>query len=102
MPTTKMVAEGDWLHRADGTARRTSNAKKMRRVKPAVDQIKNSGSVEEQAAALRAVIDHHDLAAARQHAGIDSSNDTIAVMASGGSMGRLGWISGTASSACVQ
>ena len=40
--TPQTVAKGDWLCRADGKARRSSNAikmAKMRRVKPAVDQI---------------------------------------------------------------
>ncbi len=47
----------------------------MRKVKPAVDRILKAGSVEDQAAVLRAVIDHRDLAAARELAGIDSSKD---------------------------
>jgi hypothetical protein len=52
---------------------------KMRRVKPAVDQITTAVSVEDQAALLRAVAGHRNLAAACQFAGINSSlNDTNA------------------------
>ena len=67
-PTTTMtVAKGNWLC-CDGTVRLTLNAKKMekmRRIKPAVDQIKKARSIKEQAAALRPVIDHPKLADAR-------------------------------------
>ena len=80
--TPQTVAKGDWLCRADGKARRSSNAikmAKMRRVKPAVDQITTAVSVEDQAALLRAVAGHRNLAAACQFAGINSSlNDTNA------------------------
>ena len=76
------MAKGDWLCRADGKARRSSNAikmAKMRRVKPAVDQITKAVSVEDQAALLRAVAGHRNLAAACRVAGINSSlNDTDA------------------------
>jgi hypothetical protein len=51
---------------------------KMRRVKPAVDRLCNAGSVEQQASALRAVIDYRDLAAARELAGIDSTKEMAA------------------------
>jgi hypothetical protein len=73
-----MAANDDWLRRVDGTPRRSSAAKKMakmRRVKPAVDRILKAGDVSKQAAVLRAVIDHRDLAAAREVAGIDLSKD---------------------------
>jgi hypothetical protein len=45
--TTATAIKGDWLRRADGTARWSSNAKKMakmHRVKPAVNQIKTLGA----------------------------------------------------------
>ena len=47
----------------------------IRRVKPVVNQICNTGSVkqQQQATVLRAIIDHHDLAAACELAGIDST-----------------------------
>jgi hypothetical protein len=51
---------------------------KMQSVKPAVDQICNVGSVERQASALCAVIDHCDLAAARELAGINSTKEMAA------------------------
>ena len=41
MLTPQTVAKGDWLRRADGKARRSSNAK-MLCIKPAVDQIRSS------------------------------------------------------------
>ena len=50
---------------------------KMRRIKPIVDQIKNTGSVEDQGATLRAVNDHRDLAAACQVSSIDVSKDAV-------------------------
>ncbi len=73
-----MAANDDWLRRVDGTERRSSDAKKMAKmwkVKPAADRILKAGSVEDQAAVLCAVIDHRDLAAACELAGIDSSMD---------------------------
>ncbi len=47
----------------------------MWRVKLAVNKILNACNVEQQAAVLRVVIDHHDLAAARELAGIKSSKE---------------------------
>ncbi len=51
---------------------------KMRRVKPAVNQISNTSNVKQQAAVLCAVIDHCDLAAARELARIDSMKEMAA------------------------
>jgi hypothetical protein len=51
---------------------------KMQRVKPAVDRICNAGNVKQQAAVLCAVIDHRDLAAARELAGINSMKEMAA------------------------
>jgi hypothetical protein len=62
---------------------------KMRRIKPAVDQIKKAGSIEEQAAALRAVIDHPKLVDARRLAGIESSADNSAAMYLCGQSARM-------------
>jgi hypothetical protein len=73
-----MAANDDWLCCVNGTALWSSAAKKMakmRRVKPAVDRILSAGNVFKQAAVLCAVIDHHDLAAAREVASINSSKD---------------------------
>jgi hypothetical protein len=81
MNATAMAVADDWLCRVDGTARKTSAARKMakmRRVKPAVDKIRNAGNVEQQAAVLRAVIDHCDLTAARELTGIDSTKEIAA------------------------
>ncbi len=75
---TVMVANDDWLRRVNGTARRSSAANKMAkmwRVKPAVDRILKAGNVSKQAAVLCAVIDHRDLAAACEVAGIYLSKD---------------------------
>lgn len=51
---------------------------KLRRVKPAVDKIIKAGSVESQAAVLRAVADHPALAAASKLAGIETSKQLAA------------------------
>jgi hypothetical protein len=75
---TAMAANDDWLRCVDGTAQRSFAAKimaKMRRMKPALDQILKAGNVFKQAAMLCAVIDHHDLAAACEVAGINSPKD---------------------------
>ncbi len=73
-----MAANDNWLGCVDGTVRGSSAAKKMakiQRVKLAVDQILKAGDVFKQAAILCAVIDHCDLAAACEVAGIDLSKD---------------------------
>ena len=51
---------------------------KMRLIKPAVNRIHNAGNVEQQAAVLRAVIDHRYFTAARELAGIDSTKEIAA------------------------
>ena len=74
------VDESSWLLRKNGTTCLSSNAirmAKMRRIKPIVDQIKNTGSVEDQGATIRAVNDHRDLAAACQVSSIDVSKDAV-------------------------
>ncbi len=79
MNATAMPTGDDWLCHVDGTARRSSAAKKMakmRRVK--LNQICNAGNVKQQAAVLHAVIDHRDLAAAHELAGIDSTKEMAA------------------------
>ncbi len=81
MNAMAMAVADDWLCRVDGTAQKTSAARKMakmRCVKPAVNKIRNAGNVEQQAAVLRAVIDHRDLTAARELAGIDSTKEIAA------------------------
>jgi hypothetical protein len=81
MESTAMPAGDDWLRRVDGTARRSSAAKKMakmRRLKLAVDRVCNAGNIEQQAAVLRAIIDHRDLASAHELAGIDSTKEMAA------------------------
>ena len=73
-----MAAVDDWLRCVDETVRRSNAANKMvkmRRIKPVVDQICNAISVEEWASVLRAVIDHRDLAAAREFIGINSTKE---------------------------
>jgi hypothetical protein len=92
---TAMAANDGWLRLVDGTERRSSAAKKMekmRKVKPAIDQILKAGSVKDQAAVLHAVINHHDLAAARELAGINLSKDiTTAKYVCEQSTRMLGW-----------
>ncbi len=81
MNATAMPARDDWLRRVNRTAQRSSAAKKMakmQRVKPAIDQICNAGNLKQQAAVLYAVIDHRDLAAACELAGIDSMKEMAA------------------------
>ncbi len=50
----------------------------MQCIKPTVNQICNAGNVKLQAAVLCAVIDHRDLAAAHELAGIDSTKEMAA------------------------
>ena len=61
----------------------------MRRVKPAVDEIKKAGVIEEQAAALCVVVGHRDLADARTFAGINSLTDASAAMYLCGQSARM-------------
>ena len=74
-----MAAADDWLCRVNGTVQQSNAANKMakmRRIKPVVNRIyKNAISEEERASVLRAVIDHRDLAAAREFIGIDSTKE---------------------------
>ena len=75
------ISDADpWAVTNNGTVRTPAARKmaKLRRVKPAVDKIIKAGSVESQAAVLRAVADHPALAAASKLAGIETSKQLAA------------------------